>query len=115
MLPADPVTPGLGVGHLFFATPEQRNNPLMYVDSLIVYADFYRKNDIRIPSAQQIAIAAAKDSQQRDRIAQLTVGASAASGLVALAGTAPVLTGWILANPDKAIQTGLVIRLMLFN
>jgi hypothetical protein len=34
------------VGYLFFATPEQKNNPLMYVDSLIVYADFYRKNDI---------------------------------------------------------------------
>ena len=108
MLPADPVTPGLGVGHLFFATPEQKNNPLMYVDSLIVYADFYRKNDIRIPSAQQIAIAAAKDSQQRDRIAQLTVGASAVSGLVVLAGTAPALAGWILANPDKAVQTGLI-------
>ena len=30
------------------------------------------------------------------------------SGLVALAGTAPALTGWILANPDKAVQTGLI-------
>ena len=28
--------------------------------------------------------------------------------MVALAGTAPVLAGWILANPDKAIQTGLI-------
>jgi hypothetical protein len=108
LLPADPATPELGLGYLFFATPEQKNNPLMYVDSLIVYADFYRKNDIRIPSAQQIAAAAAKDWQQRDRIAQLTVGATAVSGLVALAGTAPALAGWILANPDKAVQTGLI-------
>jgi len=30
------------------------------------------------------------------------------SGLVALAGTAPALAGWILANPDKAVQTGLI-------
>ncbi len=80
----------------------------MYVDSLIDYADFYRKNDIKIPSAQQIATAAAKDWQQRDRIAQLTVGATAVSGLVALAGTAPALAGWLLANPDKAVQTGLI-------
>jgi len=108
MLPADPATPGLGLGYMFFTTPEQKNNPLMYVDSLIVYADFYRKNDIKIPSAQQIATAAAKDWQQRDRIAQLTVGATAVSGLVALAGTAPALAGWILANPDKAVQTGLI-------
>ena len=108
MLPADPAIPGLGVGYLFFATPEQKNNPLMYVDSLIVYADFYRKNDIKIPSAQQIAIAAAKDSRQRDRVAQLTVGSTAVSGLVALAGTAPVLAGWILSNPDTAVQTGLI-------
>ena len=28
--------------------------------------------------------------------------------MVALAGTAPVLAGWILANPDKAVQTGLI-------
>ena len=30
------------------------------------------------------------------------------SGLVALAGTAPALAGWILANPYKAVQTGLI-------
>ncbi len=36
------------------------------------------------------------------------MGATAASGLVALAGTAPALAGWILASPDKAVQTGLI-------
>jgi len=60
LLPADPASPGLGVGYLFFATLEQKNNSLMYVDSLILYADFFRKNDIRIPSTQQIVAAATK-------------------------------------------------------
>ena len=80
----------------------------MYVDSLTNQIDFYVKNNIQIPSVQSIAIAAAKDSQQRDMVAQLTKASGVVSGLVVLAATAPSLVTWALTNPDKAVQTGLI-------
>ena len=93
---------------MFNAPPEQKINPLMYVDSLTNQIDFYVKNNIQIPSIQSIAIAAAKDSQQRDMVAQLTKASGVVSGLVVLAATAPSLVTWALTNPDKAVQTGLI-------
>jgi hypothetical protein len=93
---------------MFNAPPEQKINPLMYVDSLTNQIDFYVKNNIQIPSVQSIAIAAAKDSQQRDMVAQLTKASGVVSGLVVLAATAPSLVTWALTNPDKAVQTGLI-------
>lgn len=49
-----------------------------------------------------------KDSRQRELYAGLTMGAGAASSLIALAGVSPTLLTWVLVNPDKAVQTGLI-------
>ncbi len=95
-------------GYLFYATPDQRANPLMYAESLASNADFYIKNGIRLPSAEQVAQAAIKDTAGRRQVGTLTVGAAAASALAAIAGASPTLLTWVLTNPDKAVATGLI-------
>ncbi|MDO9436644.1 hemagglutinin repeat-containing protein [Hydrogenophaga sp.] len=97
-----------GPGYMFFATPQQKASMQMYVDSLPVLANFYIANDLKLPDAQTIAASLAKDTRQRELYAGLTMAAGAASAVVALAGVSPALLTWVLVNPDKAVETGLI-------
>lgn len=80
----------------------------MYISSLPALADFYIDNGLKLPGAQAIAASMAKDARQRELYAGLTLGAGAASTVIALAGVSPTLLTWALVNPEKAVQTGLI-------
>ena len=108
LLPGDANIPGQTVGYLFKADPIQKANPWMYADTLATNADFYIKNGIRLPSADAIATAAMTDGQTRQFLGNLTKGAVALSSLAAIAGISPTLLTWVLTNPDKAVQTGII-------
>jgi len=105
MLPADGNS---GPGYMFFATPDQKAAMQMYVGTLPALADFYIHNGLKLPDAQAVASSLAKDSRQRELYAGLTVGAGAASSVLALAAVSPSLLTWALVNPEKAVQTGLI-------
>ncbi|MGA0569790.1 hypothetical protein ACO2Q9_03620 [Variovorax sp. VNK109] len=106
MLPAEGAS---GPGYMFFATPAQKANTLMYATSLPQTADIYIQAGLKaLPDAHAIAAAHAKDTQSREILTTLTLGAGAASGVIALASVSPALLTWALTNPDKAVQVGLI-------
>lgn len=93
----------------FFATPAQKSDVAMYANALPATVDIYIKAGLRaLPDANAIAAASAKDAQARELLSKFTLGAGAASGVIALASVSPALLTWALTNPDKAVQIGLV-------
>lgn len=106
MLPADGAT---GPGYLFHATPAQKADLLMYAGALPKTADIYIKAGLKsLPHANAMAAALASDTEKRQIISTLTLGAGAASSVIALASVGPTLLTWALTHPDKAVQIGLI-------
>lgn len=95
MLTADSNCPSCGPGYMFYATPEQKANPDMYADQLPKTIEFYGKNGLKPPTPEQIQASVSKDANVRSKIADATLGATAAATAI----TAPPVLSWCLANP----------------
>ena len=103
-----PASGNSGPGYAFQATPAQKADASMYAEQIPAMADFYIANGLKLPSTQDIVNAVLKDGEQRAVLSGLTLGAGTAAGLIVLAVVNPNLTAWVLQNPDKAVQTGLI-------
>lgn len=95
-------------GFLFYATPAQRADALMYLDSAIRSADFYAKNGLRQPTVEELYAAAHRDANIRSNLSTATRTAFAASASVSLVGLAPTTLSWVLANPIAANSVGII-------
>ncbi len=96
-------------GYMFQATIAQKADFLMYAQTIPDTADIYIKAGIKaLPDANAWAAAVTADRSKREVISLLTAGAGAASAMISLAGASPTLLTWALANPDKAVQIGLI-------
>jgi hypothetical protein len=95
-------------GYLFYATPDQKANAMMYLDSAIQNNDFYAKNGLQLPTVTDIQSAATRDAQIRANLGTITKAAAAASATVALAGLAPSMLNWALSNPEAATSAGII-------
>ena len=108
MLPTDPGCPACGPGYMFQATAAQKANSDMYADSLPQTADFYARNGIQIPTAQQAAAGTQRGSDILDKATAGTLLAPVAAASAALAGLAPAVAAWALANPVAATNAGVI-------
>jgi adhesin HecA-like repeat protein len=99
---------GGNLGYMFQATAAQKADVGMYANYLPQTADFYAKNGLTIPNAQQLAQGIKRDSDARDTVAGLTKLAAVASGATVLAGLSPALLTWALTNPAEATKIGLI-------
>ena len=113
LLPGDPNAPGQNVGFMFYAKPDQKANATMYLSQMLnspATLSFYRDNQLKQPSLQQIVNAVQSDSAKRADVLNKTVMAAVAAGALTLApafaGTAAEVAafsknpvGYCLANP----------------
>lgn len=113
LLPGDPNIAGQNVGYMFRATPEQKANANMYLSQVLNSPEtlrFYRDNQLKQPSLQQIVNAVQSDGAKRAYVLNKTVMAAVAAGALTLApafaGTAAEVAafsknpvGYCLANP----------------
>jgi filamentous hemagglutinin len=95
-------------GYLFYATPDQRADATMYLDSAASNADFYARNGLQQPTAAQLQAAAQRDANLRANIGTATNTAAVASASLVLAGLAPTTLNWALANPVEASAAGII-------
>jgi filamentous hemagglutinin len=95
-------------GYMFYATPTQRANSLMYLDSAVDNAAFYAVNGLVPPTAADIQRAATRDAQIRANLSAATNTAFVASATLALAGLSPAALNWALANPIPANLAGVI-------
>jgi filamentous hemagglutinin len=107
-LPGDSNVPGQNVGHMFYATPEQRANANMYLASTAAYADFYKQNGLQQPTPEQLTQAAQRNGQILANLNTATKVAAGASAAIALGGLTPILLQWALNNPIAATQAGVI-------
>lgn len=105
MLPADGNS---GPGYLFQATADQKANTGMYSNYLPQTADFYQKNGLALPTAQQVADGTKRDNNARDTVGTLTKLAPVAAAATVLAGLSPTLLTWVLGHPAEATSIGLI-------
>ena len=114
MLPTDPNFVNSGPGYMFYATPEQKVNASMYLSSLITNADFYKQQNLKQPTVDQIVNAATKDGKARGDIAQQTIQAALMAGGLALSPALGAIAneaaafiknpiGYCLANPSACL------------
>lgn len=108
LLPGDPNVPGQNVGYMFFATPAQRANAVMYLATYPDSASFYVQNGLKQPTVPDLLQAAQRDAQIRSNISIATKTAFAASATINLIGLAPTLFNFALANPLAATQAGII-------
>jgi len=95
-------------GFLFYATPDQRADATMYLDSAIRGADFYKQNGLQQPTAAQLREAATRDESIRSKLGGATTTALAASASLSLVGLAPTTLTWVLSNPIQATSAGII-------
>ncbi len=92
MLPADGSS---GPGYMFQATAAQKADANMYANQLPQTVDFYIKNGLKIPTAQQAADATKRGNDIRDTVAQATLATVA----LAAGTTLPPILSLCLSNP----------------
>ena len=95
-------------GFMFYATPEQKANSMMYIGSAVSNADFYLKNGLAQPTVADIQKAAQRDSQIRANLGTTTNTAFAAAATLALVGLSPTLLTWTLTHPLEATTAGII-------
>ena len=99
---------GGDMGYMFHAIATQKADVGMYANYLPKTADFYAKNGLTIPNAQQLAQGNQRDSNARETAGTLTKLAAVASGATVLSGLSPTLLIWTLGNPVEATKIGLI-------
>jgi filamentous hemagglutinin len=97
-----------GGGFMFYATPDQKADATMYLNSAISNADFYAKNGLQQPTQADLQNAAMRDAQIRANLGTATKTAFAASASIALAGLAPTTLRWALSHPVEATTAGII-------
>ncbi|MCZ2497466.1 filamentous hemagglutinin N-terminal domain-containing protein [Xylophilus sp. Kf1] len=95
-------------GYLFYATPQQRADATLYLNSAVSNAEFYRANGLVQPTPAAIQLAAQRDAQIRGNLSIATNTAAIASATVALVGLAPTTLTWVLSNPVQASSAGII-------
>ena len=80
----------------------------MYASTLPQTADFYSKNGVKIPTPQQVAAGAQRDSAIRDSATTRTLLAPVVAASTAIGGLGPTLATWVLANPVAATNAGII-------
>jgi hypothetical protein len=83
-LPSDPNFASTGPGFMFYATPEQRANSAMYLNTLATNAGFYANNGLKLPTIEQIVEGASRDSQGRQLLRERTISAAFVAGALVL-------------------------------
>lgn len=97
-----------GGGFLFYATPDQKADATMYLDSVVRNADFYAKNGLKQPTVTDLQAAAQRDATIRANLGAATKTALAASASLSLVGLAPSTLSWVLTHPVEATTAGLI-------
>ncbi|MGC4060792.1 MAG: hypothetical protein QM749_08055 [Aquabacterium sp.] len=95
-------------GFMFYATPDQKADATMYLDSAIKNADFYAKNGLKQPTLADLQVAAQRDAGIRANLGTATKTALAASATLNLVALAPTTLGWVLAHPVEASTAGII-------
>ncbi|UBM09481.1 hemagglutinin repeat-containing protein [Cupriavidus metallidurans] len=109
MLSPDASCLSCGPGYMFQATAAQKANPDMYAGYLPQdrINNFYYTNGLVQPSATQLSAANAKDVAARQQIQNLTIDATAAAGLIALApgiaGVGATTAQFCVLNPNACL------------
>ena len=93
---------------MFYATPAQRADALMYLDSALVNAEFYAKNGLQQPTVEGLLLAAQRDASIRANLGTATKTAFAAAASVSLVGLSPMMVSWAFANPITANSVGII-------
>ena len=95
-------------GYMFYATPSQRANSMMYIFSRVTDTEFYPSNGLSQPSVADINEAAERDRQIRSNLSAATSSAAVASATIALVGLAPTALVWVMTHPIEAVTAGVI-------
>jgi Possible hemagglutinin (DUF637)/Hemagglutinin repeat len=95
-------------GFMFYATPEQKANSMMYIGSAVTNADFYKTNGLTQPTIADINKAAVRDAQIRANLGTATNTAFAAAATLSLVGLSPTMLTWALTHPLEATTAGII-------
>lgn len=109
MLPGDPSIPGMNVGYMFYATPDQKLNASIYLNDVLNNPQalkFYKDNKIAQPTLPQIVDAANKYYQGTRKVANITLTLQALQmlGALALTPSAAAVAGEVAAFAKNPVQ-----------
>jgi filamentous hemagglutinin len=103
LLPSDPNFASTGPGFMFYATPEQRANSAMYLNTLATNAGFYANNGLKLPTIEQIVEGASRDSQGRQLLRERTISAAFVAGALVLSPATAGLTTEVAAFTQNPV------------